>query len=59
MTVNFYEKLFTFLLIFRSILVRMRNVSEKFVEKIKTAFYFPQPFFTPKIAFNDINKKKL
>jgi hypothetical protein len=40
------EEQYTFLIIFRSVLFRIRNVSDKIVEKIKTNFvfniFFPQ-----------------
>jgi hypothetical protein len=35
----------TFLIIYRSILLRMRNILDKFVEKIKTHFMFSNFFF--------------
>jgi hypothetical protein len=36
---------YTFLIISCSVLLRMRNVSEKFVEKIKTLILYPISFF--------------
>jgi len=46
----FSEDLFTFLTISRSLLFRIRNAPDKFVEKIKTHFLSSNFFFTPKIV---------
>ena len=36
---------FTFIIISRSVLLRMKNISDEFVEKIKTNFTFSKCFF--------------
>jgi hypothetical protein len=51
MTGSLYEDQFTFLIIFRSNLFGIKNVSENVVEKIKTPYLFSTNFFTPKIFY--------
>ena len=40
-----HENQFTFIIISRSVLLRMKNISDEFVEKIKTNFTFSKFFF--------------
>jgi hypothetical protein len=42
---NLYEEQYTFLFISRSVLLRMRNISDKFTEKIETQILCSKAFF--------------
>jgi len=50
MAATFHEVRQIFLIISRSVVLRMTNVSEKFVEEIKTHFMFKKLFFFSKIV---------
>jgi len=45
-TGTLYEELCTFTILSRGIILRIRNVLDKFVEKIKTHFTFKKMFLT-------------
>jgi len=45
-----HEDQYTFVIISRSFLLRMRNISENFRENQNTHFVFSSFFFTPKIV---------
>jgi hypothetical protein len=50
-TVTLHEDLYTFMIISRSILFRMRNVTEKYVENFKTRMLCWVNFFTKIVLF--------
>ena len=59
MTGTLHEEQYTFLIISRSFLLRMRNVSDTFVAEIKTQnFVFCNFFFFEKRAFYETTWKK-
>ena len=47
--VTLLDDKYTFLIISRSVLLRMRNIPDTFVEEIKTHFVFSNIFFPLKI----------
>ena len=46
-----HEDQYTFLIISRSVVLRMRNVSDKFVEKIKTQIFRSVTLFSKIVPF--------
>ena len=55
-----YQYQYTFLIISRSILLRLGNVSEKIVfERVKNTFYIQQLFFSKIGAFYEIMLKNI
>jgi len=54
-----YEDHYTFLVICRSVLFGMRNVSDKFVEKIKTHILCSVIFFFENLAVYEITWKSM
>jgi D-alanyl-D-alanine dipeptidase len=52
-----HEDLYTLMIISRSVLLRMRNASDKTVEKIKTYILYPVTLFE-NLAVNELMRKK-